>query len=82
MTALLEVSEATTPSMIPVPYFSGCLEVFLAVIQERIPAVEPPMPGRIPMPVPMRAERSAFHFCPTNSFQVNPKPLILKLCLI
>ena len=32
MVALFAVSEATTPSMMPVPNFSGCFDEFLATV--------------------------------------------------
>ncbi len=36
--------------------------------------VPAPMPGRIPMPTPISAERKALGSWPRNSFIVKPKP--------
>ena len=42
----------------------------------------PPMPGRMPMPTPMRAERTALGIWVTNSLREKPKPRILTELLI
>ena len=72
--ALFAVSVATTPSMIPVPNFSGYLEWLLAELYARRFEVDPPRPGRIPMPRPISALRKKLTSCSLNSFRVNPKP--------
>ena len=74
--ALLAASEAMIPSIIPVPNFSGYLELFFAARYETILESPGPTPGIIPISVPIMLERSKFHFCLKNSAQRNPKPLM------
>ena len=76
MDALLELSDATMPSIMPVPYFSGCFEVLLDAEYARTFAALPPMPGSTPMAVPMAEERRKLGICPQNSFKEKPNPLI------
>ena len=74
--ALFAVSDATIPSMIPVPNFSGCFDVFLAVeyaIRLLVPA---PTPGRIPIKIPINADLIILMILEQNSFTVNPNPFI------
>ncbi|SCI67656.1 Uncharacterised protein [uncultured Blautia sp.] len=75
MVALLADSEATTPSIMPVPNFSGVLDLFLITVYANRLDVAPPMPGKTPMPVPISAEIRKFHFWLKNSFRVKPNPL-------
>ena len=72
ITALFEVSEAITPSIIPVPNFSGCFERDFSAVYANNPAVDPPMPGKIPITIPMIDEIIAFGICWMNSIMLIP----------
>lgn len=53
---LLAASEAITPSGIPVPNSSGCLERFFAMSYETKLAILPPAAGIIPITIPQILE--------------------------
>ena len=76
MEALLDASEATTPSMIPVPNFSGSLLLCRATLYAMMLEVPPPIPGRMPIPIPISEERIRFQSWPAASAGLKPKPLI------
>ena len=72
MTALFEVSEAIIPSIIPVPNFSGCFERDFSAVYANNPAVLPPMPGNIPITMPIIEEIIALGICCMNSIKEIP----------
>ena len=55
--ALSPVSAAISPSIEPLPNFSGSLLARLAAAYDDHAATSSPTPGRMPMNVPMRPER-------------------------
>jgi len=75
--ALFAVSDATRPLISPLPNFSGVLDCDFATVYAIKFEVPPPIPGRIPIPKPIIADRNALPSCRINSVIVIPKPLIL-----
>ena len=75
--ALLAASDAHTPSMIPVPNFSGVFEILFAVFHEMSDAIMAPAPGTAPTAVPITDERSIVGTRPFVSLHVRYDPEIL-----
>ncbi len=78
LSSRVAVSEATMPSICRFRIFPGALEAVLRPNNETKFEMFPPSPGRMPIPIPMQADRSIFKNCSLNSFLENPKPRILK----
>jgi len=76
VTALFAHSGAATPSIIPVPYLSDCLEKRLDSLYAIQDAISPPAPGKIPTNTPTIPEIRYVFPSVSNSFILTKRALV------
>src|SRR3989304_6258370 len=79
LAALLADSGPATPSITPVPNFSGRFDTFFSKAYERNVAMIPPPPGNIPKKNPKKDPRIIGPVESFQSFKLGSKPLIFVL---
>ena len=74
--ALFAVSEAISPSINPVPNFSGVFDLFLQYVYAIKFEAFPPIPGSIPITRPIIEAGIKFFICPKTSLNEIPNPFV------